>query len=100
MLGMAVLLLGKEYTVESNRKSGYGCFDLAIFPTDVLKTGILMDFKAAISESELEDEAEEALWQTKEPQYGTEFAKRGISKVWKYGIAFCGKQVYVRMKEK
>ena len=27
-----------------------------------------------------------------------EFEKRGISKVWKYGIAFCGKQVHVKMK--
>ena len=40
----------------------------------------------------------EALRQIEEKQYGTEFEKRGISKIWKYGIAFCGKQVHVKMK--
>ena len=57
-----------------------------------------MEFKAADSESMLEDKADEALRQIEEKQYGTEFEKRGISKIWKYGIAFCGKQVHVKMK--
>ncbi len=98
MLGMAALFLGRNYTVESNRESGYGRFDIAIFPKDTSKAGVLMEFKAAGSEARLEDKAEEALQQIEEKQYGTEFEKRGISKVWKYGIAFCGKQVYVKMK--
>ena len=98
MLGMAALFLGKNYTVESNRESGYGRFDLAIFPKDTGKAGVLMEFKAAVSESMLKDKADEALRQIEERQYDTEFEKRGITKVWKYGIAFCGKQVYVNMK--
>lgn len=98
MLGMAALFLGKEYTVESNRERGYGRFDIAIFPKDTRKAGVLMEFKAANSESMLEDNAYEALRQIEEKQYCTD-EKRGISKVWKYGIAFCGKQVHVKMKE-
>ena len=98
MLGMAALFLGRNYTVESNRESGYGRFDIAIFPKDTNKAGVLMEFKAADRETQLEDKADEALRQIEEKQYGTEFEKRGISKIWKYGIAFCGKQVHVKMK--
>ena len=97
LLGMTALFV-PEYVVESNRESGYGRFDIAIFPKDTNKAGILMEFKAADSEAQLEDKADEALRQIEEKQYVTEFEKRGISKVWKYGIAFCGKQVHVKMK--
>lgn len=99
MLGMAALFLGKEYTVESNRESGYGRFDIAIFPKDTSKAGVLMEFKAAENESKLEDKADEALRQIEVRQYSTEFAKRRISNVWKYGIAFCGKQVCIKMQK-
>lgn len=97
LLGMTALFV-PEYVVESNRESGYGRFDIAIFPKDTSKAGVLMEFKAADSEAQLEDKADEALRQIEEKQYSAEFEKRGISKVWKYGIAFCGKQVHVKMK--
>ncbi|MCU6713848.1 PD-(D/E)XK nuclease domain-containing protein [Megasphaera butyrica] len=97
LLGMTALFVS-EYVIESNRESGYGRFDIAIFPKDTSKAGVLMEFKAADSESQLEDKADEALRQIEEKQYVTEFEKRGILKVWKYGIAFCGKQVHVKMK--
>ena len=97
MLGMAALFLGKDYTVESNRESGYGRFDLAIFPNDTAKAGVLMEFKSADTEEQLPDKAKEALRQIEDKQYETEFSKRNISAVWKYGIAFCGKQICVKM---
>ena len=97
LLGMTALFV-PEYVVESNRESGYGRFDIAIFPKDTSKSGVLMEFKAADSETQMEDKTDEALRQIEEKQYGTEFEKRGISTVWKYGIAFCGKQVHVKMK--
>ena len=99
LLGMTALFV-PEYVVESNRESGYGRFDIAIFPRATNKAGVLMEFKAADSEAQLEDKADEALRQIEEKQYGTEFEKRGISKVWKYGIAFCGKRIYVAMPDK
>ena len=36
--------------------------------------------------------AKEALQQIEEREYVTEFRQRGIQRVWKYGIAFCGKK--------
>lgn len=97
MLGLSTLLLGSEYWVESNRESGYGRFDLAIFPEDPQKSGVILEFKAAASEAELEGKAKEALAQIEDRHYDTEFQKRGIHNVWKYGIAFCGKRIHVAM---
>lgn len=98
MLGMAALFLGSSYAVESNRESGYGRFDLAIFPKDTSKAGVLMEFKAAECESMLQEKSQEALQQIEDKKYDAEFAKRGITTVWKYGVAFCGKKVQVVMK--
>lgn len=98
LLGIAALFLGKEYTVESNRESGYGRFDLAIFPKDTSKAGVIMEFKAADEKEQLSDKASEALRQIEDKQYDAELTKRGIQCIWKYGIAFHGKHVYVKMK--
>lgn len=95
MLGMTALFLGKDYTVESNRESGYGRFDLAIIPREGEKAGVIMEFKVADSEADMADKAKEALQQIEEREYVTEFRRRGIQMVWKYGIAFCGKKVEV-----
>lgn len=92
MLGMVALLV-PTYRVESNRESGYGRFDLAIFPRDTAKNGVIMEFKVTDRVEVLENAAQEAVKQIKEKEYVTEFEKRGIQQVLKYGIAFCGKQL-------
>ena len=97
MLGISALFLDKQYIVESNRESGYGRFDIAIFPKDTQKAGVILEFKAADRTESLEKQADEALRQIQDRQYEVEFAKREIASVWKYGIAFCGKQVYVKL---
>lgn len=97
MLGMTALFLEKEYTVVSNRESGYGRFDLAIFPKDKDKAGVIMEFKVAADEAELQEKANEALRQIETQEYITEFQTREIHNVWKYGIAFCKKKVAVVM---
>ena len=97
MLGISALFLDKQYIVESNRESGYGRFDIAIFPKDTQKAGVILEFKAADKMDSLEEKAGEALRQIQDKQYAAEFAKQEIASVWKYGIAFCGKQVYVKL---
>lgn len=94
VLGMTALF-ASDYIIESNRESGYGRFDLAIIPKDVEKAGVIMEFKVADSEADMTDKAKEALQQIEEREYVTEFRRRGIQTVWKYGIAFCGKKVEV-----
>lgn len=97
MLGISALFLDKQYIIESNRESGYGRFDIAIFPKDTQKAGVILEFKAADRTESLEEQADESLRQIQDRQYEVEFAKREIVSVWKYGIAFCGKQVCVKM---
>lgn len=97
ILGMTALFLGSDYTIESNRESGYGRFDLAIFPKEMNTTGVIMEFKVASDEKAMADKAKEALQQIEDKEYVTEFLKRGIKDIWKYGIAFCGKKVCVEV---
>lgn len=94
MLGMMALLVPR-YRVQSNRESGYGRFDLAIFPRREGQPGVLMELKVAQSESEMEKEARAALGQIYEMDYMAEFRAQNVGTVWKYGIAFCGKKLVV-----
>ena len=95
MLGFC-FLLKDTHIVQSNRESGYGRFDLALIPTDRRYYGVIMEFKRAADEGQLEEKALEALAQIEELSYIAEFQQRQIEKVWKYGIAFCGKKVCLR----
>ena len=92
---MTALFLEKDYNVVSNRESGYGRFDLAILPKDKDDVGVIMEFKVAVNEVELQEKANEALRQIETQEYITEFQTRGIHDVWKYGIAFYKKKVAV-----
>lgn len=95
MLGFCVLLR-KTHMVESNRESGYGRFDLALLPVNVKYYGVILEFKRAASEKDLEAEALAALAQIEDLSYLSEFEKRRVHNVWKYGIAFYGKKVCLR----
>lgn len=61
-----------------------------------MKTGVILEFKVAKMVDDMEQKAEEALSQIDTKQYITSFQKRGIQRVWKYGIAFCGKKVLIK----
>ena len=95
MLGLTVLMEG-EYRVESNRESGYGRFDLAFFPLQPGTPGVILELKAAGSDEGLEEKAQEALQQIAEKAYCAEFSRQGVSDIWSYGIAFCGKKICLK----
>ncbi len=95
MLGLTVLMEG-EYRVESNRESGYGRFDLAFFPLHPGTPGVILELKAADSDEELENKAQEALQQIAEKEYCAELARQGASDIWNYGIAFHGKKICLK----
>ena len=95
MLGLTVWL-EKRYRIQSNKESGYGRFDLAFFPKKENLPGILMEFKAVKEEEELEAAAGVACQQIGEKAYLAEFQNADVGDVWRYGIAFCKKQVVVK----
>ena len=95
MLG-CVLYYEKDYRVVSNRESGYGRFDLAMFPKNAALPGILMEFKAVGSEGALEQAVDAALQQIAEKTYVTELEAAGVHEIWRYGVAFCKKHVLIK----
>ena len=96
MLGLVAMLIGQDrYKVESNRESGLGRFDIAIVPRDKANAGVVMEFKVADSPETMEAKAQEVLAQIEEKAYITELKEAGVKDIWRYGIAFCGKQVYI-----
>lgn len=97
LLGMTALLM-PAYDVQSNRESGKGRFDVAIYPKSEEQYGAILEFKTADKEDELSMRADEALKQIESRDYVESFASRGIddSRIWKYGIAFSGKNVVVK----
>lgn len=62
LLGMTALLV-PQYEVQSNRESGEGRFDLAIFQKETGNFGAILEFKTTATEAELEKRAEDALQQ-------------------------------------
>lgn len=98
MLGL-VASLSSRYYIRSNRESGYGRFDLCLEPKNSADPGIIMEFKSVKADSikTLPTLAQNALEQISAMQYDVDLKDRGIKNIVKYGIAFCGKHVEVRM---
>ncbi|MBE6103247.1 MAG: hypothetical protein E7200_14500 [Selenomonas ruminantium] len=94
VLGLLATLMPR-FEVVSNRESGYGRFDIAVFPKEEEAAGALLEFKVAEKEDEMPERAREALAQIQENDYIAEFEKRGVQEVWQYGIAFCGKKCQI-----
>ena len=94
MLGLLAALV-PAFEVVSNRESGYGRFDIAVFPKEEEAAGALLEFKVAEKDEEMPERAKEALAQIHGNDYTAEFKKRGVQEVWQYGIAFCGKKCHI-----
>ena len=91
----------KDYTLRSNRESGFGRYDIMMEPKDPSGMAVIMEFKVqneAAGETSLEDAAQNALKQIEEKKYDTELISRGIpaDHILKYGLAFRGKECLVR----
>ena len=100
VLGLCVIL-DNRYEITSNRESGTGRYDIALIPKAEGLPGILIELKAAkdVSAEQLRQLAQEALTQIEEKQYDTVMKARNISPIFKYGVAFSGKKVEIRVLE-
>ena len=99
VLGLCVIL-DNRYEITSNRESGTGRYDIALMPKAEGLPGILIELKAAkdVSAEQLRQLAQEALTQIEEKQYDTVMKARNISPIFKYGVAFSGKNVEIAKK--
>jgi hypothetical protein len=94
------VMSNNSYEVTSNREAGLGRYDIAMVPKKNNLPGILMEIKIAKLEENLEKLAIEALDQIEEKQYDSVMKQKDIKQVFKYGIAFCGKNVAIKTIEK
>ncbi|WP_336154364.1 AAA family ATPase [Fusobacterium polymorphum] len=94
-LGMLIWLRDK-YEVKSNGERGHGRYDAMLIPLDKVKPAYIFEFKVSKTIKGLTAKAEEALEQIKEKQYDAGLKEKGISKIYRIGIAFKGKNVKVK----
>jgi len=94
-LGMLIWLRDK-YEVKSNGERGHGRYDAMLIPLDTIKPAYVFEFKVSKTIKGLTTKAEEALEQIKEKQYGAGLKEKGISKIYRIGIAFKGKNVKIK----
>ena len=89
VLGMLIGLKDR-YEVKSNRESGYGRYDLALYPKDTKKDpGILIEVKMG-------PKAKAGLQQIHEKAYYQDLKTQGCAKINAYSIAFNGKAVSLK----
>ena len=94
MLGLSLFLEDKYY-IESNQESGDGRFDIALIPKKAQIYGIILEFKASGTKETLERDSVYALDQIDSLRYDAIFKKYACTDIWKYGIAFYKKDVYI-----
>ena len=98
VLGLLVELSG-DYTVTSNRESGYGRYDVMIEPLEKNKNAYIFEFKVHDPEDEAtpKETVQSALAQIEAKQYAAQLIACGIPKehIRSYGFAFEGKKVLI-----
>ena len=94
-LGM-LIWLRDSYEVKSNGERWHGRYDATLIPLDKIKPAFVFEFKVSKTIKGLTTKAEEALAQIKEKKYDAGLKEKGISKVYRIGIAFKGKNVKVK----
>ena len=97
MLGLCALLGGSYVT--SNRESGDGRYDIQLKPESKNLPGILIELKAEknCEGDKLKKISEMALKQIVDKKYDTELKAAGVETIYRYGVAFSGKNVEVTL---
>lgn len=88
-----------RYTVRSNRESGYGRYDICMYPENIDLPGIVIEFKVLnknAGEESLSDTADRALKQIADRDYASDLRSEGVKKIYGYGFAFEGKKVLIK----
>ena len=83
-----------SWLVKSNAETGEGYSDISIQTPE--RVGMVIELKYA-DDGNLEAACAEALNQIEEKKYAEGLKRRGMKKMMKYGIAFCGKECMVVM---
>ncbi len=98
MLGL-IALMDNQYKIKSNRESGDGRYDVCLIPRGKRYPGIILElkWKEKLKEDALNKLGEDALAQIDNLRYDLEMKEDGITNILKFGIAFSGKKVVVKI---
>ena len=98
VLGL-IVSMRKEYRIVSNRESGEGRYDIAIYPFDKTKDAYILEFKVLNEHREktVQETAQNALKQIRIRNYESDLLAYGIpaDHIYKLGFGFLGKKVWV-----
>ena len=96
VLGLCAMM-DNRYYISSNGESGEGRYDIQLLPKSQDIPGILIELKAGrnFSGDKLKQLSETAYAQIQDRKYDTNMISKGVKTVFKYGVAFSGKQVEV-----
>lgn len=95
VLGLCAMM-DNRYYITSNRESGEGRYDIQLMPRDVRSPGILIELKAEKNAgTNLKALSQTALQQIHARKYDTDMTMKGVKTIFKFGVAFSGKQVEV-----
>ena len=97
--GMVLGLLRSQenWLLHSNAETGEGYSDISVCTPE--RIGIVIEVKYA-RDGNLEAACEAALQQIEDRKYEEGLKRRGMKKIMKYGMAFCGKDCMVSMAER
>lgn len=90
-----------RYLIRSNRESGYGRYDICMYPKKKDLPGIIIEFKVQnenAGEETLSDTADIALQQIEAKDYASDLKSEGVEDILKYGFAFAGKKVFIKKR--
>ncbi len=103
VLGLIVSLRDR-YRIVSNRESGRGRYDIAMYPLQENTDAFIMEFKVQDrkKETDLEQTAKNALQQIVDKNYEADLLAAGVpaERIYKLGFAFAGKDVLVVSNQK
>ena len=95
VLGM-LIWLSNDYTIRSNRESGYGRYDIIFIPKDHSRQGIIIEFKRIDEDDLVEDVLDDALKQIEKKRYDVELKAANIHNILKLAVGFTSKAVYLK----
>ncbi len=86
------------YKVSSNKESGIGRYDIALFPLENKNPGVIIEIKKIETTSNIEEELDNALKQIQSRHYHTELNNSGVNIILNIAIVFEGLEPHIKFR--